>query len=388
MSENQKINLNTATIDDLTTIPGIGEKMAERILAYRAKVGTIATIEELTNVPGISRKMFEKMAASVTTGTEETPVIEAVMEDVIEAEAEAEPVSELQEPEMPSVSDMENAVEDEYIILEDDDTSEAVAKLIPPKPSDAGTEKGPSAQPTPPKSAGVAVKATEPAGTKTPWLVLVAGILGGAALALLVMLLVNGTLQVSSNAKVLEMNNQLSALEAKNKSLQNQISALQESLNAYADLNANLENSQAEILLLKQSRDALTEQTTALSDRTTTLESRTAAAETRISNLETTTDAIDAHVADIDSAVAVLQTESGRFGSFLTGLGELLTGILPPTPEAATTQPTVEATPNTEPTAVATEIATTEPTAEASATPAPEETAVAPTATPPATPKK
>jgi len=55
------LNLNTATIDQLETLPGIGRKTAERILEHRTKSGGFKRIEELMNVKGIGEKSFLKL---------------------------------------------------------------------------------------------------------------------------------------------------------------------------------------------------------------------------------------------------------------------------------------------------------------------------------------
>ena len=60
------INLNTATIDQLETLPGIGRKTAERILEYRTKSGGFKRIEELMNVKGIGEKSFLKIKPLVS----------------------------------------------------------------------------------------------------------------------------------------------------------------------------------------------------------------------------------------------------------------------------------------------------------------------------------
>jgi competence protein ComEA len=60
------INLNTATIDQLMTLPGIGQKTAERILEYRTKSGGFKKIEELMNVKGIGEKSFLKIKPLVS----------------------------------------------------------------------------------------------------------------------------------------------------------------------------------------------------------------------------------------------------------------------------------------------------------------------------------
>ena len=60
------INLNTATADQLTSLPGIGPKTAERILEYRTKSGGFKKIEEMMNVKGIGEKSFLKLKPLVT----------------------------------------------------------------------------------------------------------------------------------------------------------------------------------------------------------------------------------------------------------------------------------------------------------------------------------
>jgi competence protein ComEA len=61
------INLNTATVDQLATLPGVGQKTAERIIEYRTKNGGFKKIEELMNVKGIGEKSFLKIKPLVST---------------------------------------------------------------------------------------------------------------------------------------------------------------------------------------------------------------------------------------------------------------------------------------------------------------------------------
>ena len=60
------INLNLATVEQLATLPGIGDRTAERILEYRQKNGGFKKIEELMNVKGIGEKSFLKLKPLVT----------------------------------------------------------------------------------------------------------------------------------------------------------------------------------------------------------------------------------------------------------------------------------------------------------------------------------
>jgi competence protein ComEA len=56
-----RINLNAATAAELTKLPGIGEKVAARIVAYREKNGRFQKVEEIMNVKGIGEKTFTKL---------------------------------------------------------------------------------------------------------------------------------------------------------------------------------------------------------------------------------------------------------------------------------------------------------------------------------------
>jgi comEA protein len=60
------INLNTATPAQLDTLPGVGPKVAARIVEYRQKNGGFKKIEELMNVQGIGEKLFLKLKPLVT----------------------------------------------------------------------------------------------------------------------------------------------------------------------------------------------------------------------------------------------------------------------------------------------------------------------------------
>jgi competence protein ComEA len=62
----EKINLNTATAEQLQSISGIGPATAKSILDYRAKVGKFNKIEEIINVKGIGEKKFQKIKDRLT----------------------------------------------------------------------------------------------------------------------------------------------------------------------------------------------------------------------------------------------------------------------------------------------------------------------------------
>jgi len=59
--DNEKININTATIEELATLQGIGEKKAKSIVEHRENAGFFATIEDLKDVKGVGDKIFNKI---------------------------------------------------------------------------------------------------------------------------------------------------------------------------------------------------------------------------------------------------------------------------------------------------------------------------------------
>ena len=64
--EDAKININTATKDMLTSIPGVGSKMAEKIIKYRQE-HPFNSVDELLNISGIGKKKFEEIKLYITT---------------------------------------------------------------------------------------------------------------------------------------------------------------------------------------------------------------------------------------------------------------------------------------------------------------------------------
>ncbi len=65
-NKNEKININTANIEQLETLPGIGPTTATKIINYREENGKFKTIEDIKQVSGIGENKFEKIKNNIT----------------------------------------------------------------------------------------------------------------------------------------------------------------------------------------------------------------------------------------------------------------------------------------------------------------------------------
>ena len=69
------VNLNTATVTELMQLPRVGQKTAERILAFRKQHGGFQRPEELMNVKGIGEKSFAKLKPFLSISPAPQPAV-------------------------------------------------------------------------------------------------------------------------------------------------------------------------------------------------------------------------------------------------------------------------------------------------------------------------
>jgi len=62
----EKLNINRASLEQLTYLPGIGPVLAQRIIEHRAKNGPFHNLSELTEIPGIGQVKFERIKEKTT----------------------------------------------------------------------------------------------------------------------------------------------------------------------------------------------------------------------------------------------------------------------------------------------------------------------------------
>ena len=68
-----KVNVNTASAEQLTALPGVGPKLAARIVEHRQKEGAFHSVQDLLNVKGIGEKNLAKIQGYVTLGDAARP---------------------------------------------------------------------------------------------------------------------------------------------------------------------------------------------------------------------------------------------------------------------------------------------------------------------------
>jgi competence protein ComEA len=64
--DDQKININTATVEELIKLKGVGSEIAKRIVRYREENGLFKAPEDIMEVKGIGEKIFEKNKDLIT----------------------------------------------------------------------------------------------------------------------------------------------------------------------------------------------------------------------------------------------------------------------------------------------------------------------------------
>lgn len=62
------LDLNSATEDELTEIPGIGAALARNIISYREEYGNYVDTDELLNIKGVSQELYEQISQYIILG--------------------------------------------------------------------------------------------------------------------------------------------------------------------------------------------------------------------------------------------------------------------------------------------------------------------------------
>ena len=307
-----RIDLNTAERETLATLPGIGEALAERIVAFREEVHPFEEVIELAAVSGISERMVRNVEDRVTVGappdseedalpsapSEEPPISEeseaAAPE---EAPGEKEPVTEA-----PEVAAEEEATEPQAVA-----TARAVEATE--RASDAREDARPSRR-----------------GVGCTLLGVLAGAIAGAALTLFFLFLLNGTLLFGGRQRLTDLEQEV-LMEARDQEA----------------VDAELAEASAELATVAAARE-----TVAAAQASTAAEVEELAADLDDleSNVMPAMATLESQTAAQATRLSGIAAAAGNFDAFLTNMRDLLIELqgLPPTP---TGTPTATLSPST-----------------------------------------
>jgi len=322
MAENQPLDLNTASREALIALPGIGEVLAERIIAARP----LRSLDDLRAIPGMRESVLERLRPLVTVNGAATtnalalPAAAAetaeaagktaeAAEDTVEDAAEA--TSEAAEAVAENVAEeAEEAAEtaEETVQAAVEDVEEATEKVASEAEDASGDEDAPAVEEAPEAAAEAEEGPAQPSSNENyitrrgAWAIALtsalAAFLLAFALSLGVLQAINGTLSYADAARY--------------RTTERHVQAVQEQLGQ-----------------LQASVDALQRQVSDLK-----------ALAVRLDQLEDTEEELQLQIDDLSQTVEEIQINTSKFDVFLTGLQDLLMGLnetLPadvtPTPE-------------------------------------------------------
>ena len=360
---NERVNLNEADLAALAALPGIGETLAERIVAYRHDVHPFASVEELDEVEGISVFMARDLAGLVTVG--EAAAADAAPEVAADAapEVAADAAPEVAPAGTPETAPAETPVTSTADAPagnlhdtpphglppvfaappEPEPADEAIAIRVTgpteiemsPLPEQTAPDRAPTVVSNGPPAGGPAPPArAEPEAVSQPLLIwgyllsMLAGAFIGGILALVFLLVVNGTLDFASQRQAdrleADMASEMRSFEAGQSDLAGQVTMLNEQV-AVASTQAAQTTDLVATAMVQQ-----VELTTALTET------------------QGDVTALETQAAEFATQLETLATAAENFNRFLAGLRELLSGIDAPTPTPSPT-PAETATPTATP---------------------------------------
>lgn len=382
-AESATIDLNTATEEQLRQLPGIGAALAARIVDHRTEVGPFRNPAEVTAVAGVSAVTYAGLADRVRVSSVEPQLDseahpahtegEIPAEWELEAGTAAEEIAELVAP-GPEAAEMEieelEEPEGVPVLVSEPLLDEVeLAEELESEPDSEYVVEAPSRGPEPPLVEVVQARY----GCARLLLVGLLSTILGAALALLLLFLINGSLDFQSTAiraaqdEVLRMEGVVGALDMKVAELEGRMAAIQElearlsdTRAALGDVSADLGELKRRFELLAETQDAMRQEFTNMREDMDGLAVQVSVLDRRLSDTET-------QVAFLDRRIEILGESIQRFDAFLIGLGALLDqtqGDLPPTPTPWITPlptPTAWQTPTLRPQVTVIPLATSTP---------------------------
>jgi competence protein ComEA len=280
----KKINLNTAPVEELTQLPGIGPTLAERIITYRDTVHPFEEAVEITAVPGIGKKTYHAIADRLTLGE-----------------------MALLEPEQ--VKEVEKVEEIDVTTPEPAPVERALVRPAPPAETEPETESH-TPPPPPPRPAPAPQRTSAWVGgyAGLAAATLLGGLLG-AFLALLVIGGINRTLDFGQAEAVISTQTELDRLSIQADTLQSDLDGLRQRLDSLEGLTARMDGAE-------QAVDEL---------------------DMALVQTQTEVDALNTRADQLNADIAAVRAAADRFNTFLDGMRDLLFEFQGPPPTSTPT---------------------------------------------------
>jgi competence ComEA-like helix-hairpin-helix protein len=339
--DEQKVNLNTATANELVQLPGIGPTLAVRIITYRETVHPFEEPIEITAVPGISDKMYCAIEDRLTVEgpavwesdlVEEVPSVEEMDTSALGVGPEDEALEpdpfELSAAELALLAEPEWDLEPELepepgLWVEEEPRSEP--EPGPWKGAEPPQEPEPEPRPQRPPPASPPPAPSRSAPARPGYFALIVatlmGALFGALLSLLVIGGINGTLDFAQTEAVVSGQAELDRLSIEADTLLSDLEGLRQRLDRLEGLTARMDG-------VEQAVDDL---------------------DTALAEVQGEANALSTRADRLEADIGAVRAAADRFNLFLNGMRDLLfefqgapptltpTPTLPPT---ATPRPT------------------------------------------------
>ncbi|MGC9468601.1 MAG: helix-hairpin-helix domain-containing protein [Anaerolineae bacterium] len=346
-SPTDMVHLNQATVEELTKLPGIGQTLAQRVIAHRDESGPFADPEEIKNVPGIGAIVYQRLADRITVEPPASSQAEAPEATSEQEELAAEggqvteekpipipPPGEAFEEEPDWAADVaeEATVPPSQVrapqrpLLVEPEHPEPSEEAEAPKPApeleiaaeEAEPEEPEEAAPPPPE----AERPTGLARLSWLWSALLGAVLGGLLgmfLSLLVFAGINGAVDVNRTQAMRQLRSELSGLSTEVNAIRNDVSTVQGDVDGLRQRVDVLSGLTARMERAEQTLETFTEEILALRETS--------------ASLQESVDMLTEDVGTLEQAVDELEVQTERTLSFFGQLRELLNNLLGEPPQ-------------------------------------------------------